>query len=433
MALSNASAQIYFNPVPQGFGAAATGGGNSIPIIVSDYASLKSNLTSAGAKVILVSGTITVPQNGIISAIISNKSLIGLPGAKLMNENQTGAGIINLKNGSNNVIIRNLIFVGPGAYDVDGNDNLTNQGGNNVWIDHCEFQDGQDSNFDNVGQADNVTISWCKFTYLKAPIPGGSGGTNDHRFSNLVGSSASDAPADGHFSITFQNNYWAEGCKERMPRARNAELHLLNNYYNTSVSGALAIGLGGGVKNSTVYVENTNFAKVSNLFKSYISTDGGTIAINYINSLFKGSAIATTSNIGIVDPPSYSYTAMATSDVETYVPDPTCGAGATLQVTTSGSISPGNCTNLATTNAVKAKLVKIYPMPVKSILNIELPQKNNGKTLVEIFSADGKKLISESFAGSDKLTLDVSQLVKGFYLGKVVIDGHVQTIKFIKD
>ena len=81
---------------------------------------------------------------------------------------------------------------------------------------------------------DNTTISWCKFTYLKPAIAGGSGGSNDHRFSDLIGSGATDFPSDGHYSITFQNCYWADGCKERMPRARNAEIHLLNCYYNTN-------------------------------------------------------------------------------------------------------------------------------------------------------------------------------------------------------
>ena len=141
-------------------------------------------------------------------------------------------------------------------------------------VDHCEFQDGTDGNFDNKGAGDNTTISWCKFTYLKPAKAGGHGGADDHRFTNLVGSSKSDFPADGHYSITFQNCYWAEGCKERMPRARKAELHLLNWYYNTTVSGSLAIGLGGGNNNTTCYVENTDFANIAGVYRNYNSTDG---------------------------------------------------------------------------------------------------------------------------------------------------------------
>ena len=166
-------------------------------------------------QVILVSGTITCSYT---SETLTNKTIIGLKGVRLVNTNQTttGSGILYLKPGSNNVIIRNLIFEGPGAYDVDGRDNLTSEC-TNLWVDHCEFQDGTDGNFDNKGAGDNTTISWCKFTYLKPAKAGGPGGADDHRFTNLVGSSKSDFPTDGHYSITFQNCYWAEGCKERMP------------------------------------------------------------------------------------------------------------------------------------------------------------------------------------------------------------------------
>lgn len=426
--------QNYYQASPEGYGAATTGGGSATPITVTDYATLKTQLTSAGAKVILVSGIITFPKDGIISAVVSNKSLIGLSGAKLVNENQTGAGILNFKTGSNNIIVRNLIFVGPGAYDVDGPDNLTNKGATNVWVDHCEFQDGQDSNFDNVGLTDKVTVSWCKFTYLKAPIPGGSGGTADHRFSNLVGSSATDAPADGHYSITFQSNYWAEGCKERMPRARNAELHLLNNYYYTSVPGALAIGLGGGINNSTVYVENTNFAKVSNVFKSYVSTDGGTIAINYANSIYNGAPVNPALNIGTVPAPTYAYTAMPVTDVQTYIPDLGCGAGATLQVATNGTITPGVCSFMGVANIEKSQNIKVYPVPVKDVLNIELPESKSGLAQIEIYSVDGKKAIHLTLQsnGSKKISINTEKLSSGVYFGTVEISGKKYSVRFIK-
>lgn len=251
---------------PQGFGAATTGGGSptaSNTVTVDTYAKLKTALTSTTTanSVILISGTIDCTYT---SVLLTNKTIIGLPGAKLRNlqitpgDSPTSAansGTLYIKAGSNNVIIRNLIFEGPGAYDVDGRDNLTNEG-TNVWVDHCEFQDGMDGNFDIKGAADNVSVSWCKFTYLKAPTAGGSGGSADHRFTNLVGSGITDFPADGRYSVTFQNCYWAEGCKARMPRARNAELHVLNCYYKTSVSEASAFGLGAGNQGTTCYVEN---------------------------------------------------------------------------------------------------------------------------------------------------------------------------------
>lgn len=334
LSLVTLRAQNYYMTSPEGFGEGTTGGGDATPVTVTSYSELVSNLTAATPRVILVSGTIEIPAGGNISDVITDKTLLGLPGARLINNSQTqsGSGILNLKNGSNNVIIRNLIFEGAGAYDTDGRDNLTADGCTNLWVDHCEFQDGVDGNYDNKGKTDNVTISWCKFTYLKPPTPGGSGGADDHRFTNLVGSSSSDAPADGHFSITFQNCYWADGCRERMPRARNAELHIVNCYYNTNVTNSLALGLGGGTNNLTCYVEKSDFAKISSVYKNY-SSDGGTVSLTFDDCL-KG-----TSDVGVVNKPTYSYSTFPVTHVAAFVPNESCGAGATLQVTAEGEIS----------------------------------------------------------------------------------------------
>ncbi|MDX6181507.1 pectate lyase [Flavobacterium sp. Fl-77] len=333
--LSPLFAHNYYIESPEGFGAKATGGSTSNPITVASYEDLVAKIKSNSPEVILVSGTITIPSGKPIQEIVTNKSIIGLPGAKLVNENQSnpGAGILYLKSGSNNVIIRNLVFIGPGSYDIDGQDNLTADC-TNLWVDHCEFQDGQDGNFDNKGKTDNVTISWCKFTYLKGAKLGGFGGADDHSFSNLIGSNKNDFPADGHYSITFKNCYWAKGCKQRMPRARNAELHILNCYFNTSESGSLAIGLGGGVKNTSCYIESTDFAKVDKVFRGYTSTDGGTVGIAFSNCR-KGPMDFGTP----VNKPSYNYTTIPLGKVEEYVTNTSCGAGATLQVSSTGVIS----------------------------------------------------------------------------------------------
>jgi pectate lyase len=335
LSFSGLNSQNYYMASPEGFGAATTGGGNVTPVTVTTYTDLKAKLKLSTPQVILISGTINFSSTELqISEVVTNKTIIGLPGARLINNKQTQAesGILNLKPGSSNVIIRNLIFEGPGAYDTDGRDNLTAEGCVNLWIDHCEFQDGTDGNFDIKSSSDNVTVSWCKFTYLKPAVPGGPGGSADHRFSNLIGSSSTDAPADGHYSVTFQNCYWAVGVKSRMPRARNAELHILNCYYNTSVSGSSALGLGGGINNLTCYVENSNFANVSTVY-SNAGGDGGTVGLacdNWIGGV---------SNVGTVAKPSYNYSVIPVNDVATYVANPTYGAGAKLDVSADGQIS----------------------------------------------------------------------------------------------
>jgi len=313
---------------PMGYGRSATGGAGGNVVTVTSISALKSALTASGASTIVVTKSITFGEGDIIKAVVTNKTLLGVKGVKLKTTARiANGGILQLNAGSNNVIIRNLIFEGPGAYDTDGNDLLQNVGCTNLWVDHCEFYDGVDGNFDNSKKADNITISYCKFGYKIAPLAGGSGGTDDHRFTNLVGSSSSDAPADGKFSVTFQFCYWGDGCKERMPRARNAELHILNCYYNTSTSSSLALGIEGGSKGTNCYVEGTNFKKINQVYKSYGS---GTQKVSFVNCLNGAS------NVGTATKPSYSYSVLSVDKVEAEV---TANAGATLTVTSDGKVS----------------------------------------------------------------------------------------------
>ncbi|WP_233741987.1 T9SS type A sorting domain-containing protein [Halpernia frigidisoli] len=425
---------------PEGFGAAATGGGNATPITVTTYTALKNalNSTTTANSVILVSGIIDCVYT---SVTLNNKTIIGLPGARLRNLQITpgnstasanASGILYIKPGSNNVIIRNLIFEGPGAYDVDGRDNLTNEG-TNVWVDHCEFQDGMDGNFDNKGAADNVSISWCKFTYLKPAIAGGSGGSADHRFTNLVGSAITDFPADGRYSITFQNNYFAEGCKARMPRARNAELHVLNCYYKTSVSGASAIGLGAGNSGTTCYVENTNFEQITNI-STPVNEGTGTTSVKFAGSI-KGTSGADVTGLdqGTALKPTYAYTTMPVADVATSVSNATCGAGATLQVSSAGVIS-SSCAPLATNEVLSQLGLKYYPSIVKDILNIDFLDKSSGKTDLKFYSVTGQKALSVSkkINSGEKLNLNLGNLPAGVYICNVTRNEKSTSFKFIK-
>jgi pectate lyase len=421
--------QDYYMATPQGYGAATTGGGDATPITVTTWAALRTQMQSSGSKVILVSGVLTVPANQQLRAVITNKSLIGLPGAKLISNTQVhpGGGIIYLRPGSNNVIIRNLIFEGPGAFDIDGEDLLTADGCINLWVDHCEFQDGLDGNFDIKGLTDNVTVSWCKFTYLKPPIPGGSGGSNDHRFSNLVGSGSNDAPADGHFSVTFQNCYWATGCRERMPRARNAQLHILNCYYNTGVTNARALGLGGGVNNTTCYVENTNFSGITNVYTNYPG-DGGTVSLSFNNS------INSAANIGTVPVPNYTTTAIPVNEVISYLTDVTCGSGATLNVSSIGVITPNNCTFLSVEEVENENNIRFYPSLVKDVLHIGFVNDMFGKAKVTIYNVSGQQVFtySKQMTADELMNLNLEKLDRGIYVCKIQVNEKSAFKKFIK-
>jgi pectate lyase len=443
--LYNASAQNYYMSNPEGFGAAATGGGTptvSNTVTVSTYSALSAALssTSTANSVILVSGTIDCVYT---SVLLTNKTIIGLPGARLRNNQITvgdsptsaaNSGILYIKSGSNNVIIRNLIFEGPGAYDVDGRDNLTNEG-RNIWVDHCEFQDGMDGNFDIKGQADNTTVSWCKFTYLKPAIAGGSGGSADHRFTNLVGSGIDDMPSsDGRFSVTFKNCYWAEGCKARMPRARNAELHVLNCYYKTSVSGASAVGLGAGNSGTTCYVENCNFETIATI-SSPVTEGTGTTSVKF-DGCTKGTTPTAVTGLDKLTAvkPTYAYTLLPVANVATYVGNASCGAGATLQVSATGVISTA-CPNLGIEDYA-LNGVKLYPTAVNDIINIELLDAISGEATIAIYSITGGKVLATSkknVSSNDKFSVNVAALTKGIYLCTIKIGKASTTLKFIKE
>jgi pectate lyase len=315
-------------------------------------------------------------------------------------------------------IIRNLIFEGPGAYDVDGKDLLTNTGCTKLWVDHCEFYDGVDGNFDNSNSADNITISWCKFGYKKPPKSGGSGGSNDHRFSNLVGGSSSDYPADNRYSITFQYCYWADGCKQRMPRARNAQLHILNCYVNTSVSGSTAIGLEAGNKGTDCYVENSNYEKVAKVSDcSY----GGTPNLTMKNCIKGTSGTAVTDKNGTtVSPPAYTYTALPVSQVKAAVTG-SCGAGATLNVTAAGEIS-SPCSSPTSDEAIEINKATFIQTENQLLV------RGVDVAYVVIYTSSGS-IVSHQ----DNADINITFLSSGFYVAQITTnDGQVFSRKFIK-
>ena len=321
----NAVAVNYCASTPWGYGASATGGGNASPTLVKNESELKTALKSNN-KVIVITQDITVENQ--ISTDKSNLTITALPGKKLISTGQTKSvsGILYLK--GSNIILRNLTFEGPGAYDCDGKDNLTLTGAQNVWVDHCDFQDGCDGNFDINGYADNITVTWCRFRYLKAPKAGGSGGSDDHRYSNLLGSSEYDKPADGTYNITYGYCWWDEGCRERMVRCRNCELHFLNCYWNSSVSNCYV-----GPQNAKCYFEGCTFAGKANSAKNIFKSYGGTNACIFVNCI--GNL---PSNSGSVAAPTYSYDQLSAAEAKALVIN-ACGAGATLTVTEQAVVS----------------------------------------------------------------------------------------------
>ena len=338
-------------------GTTVTGGGSATPTLVKSVSELKSALNKGKNKVIIITQNLTFTsmlsvQDG------SNVTLMALPGVKLTSEKQdaTNSGILYVKRFSN-LIIRNITFVGPGAYDCDGNDLLCFENVTKAWVDHCDFQDGCDGNFDNKGGTDNITVSWCRFHYLKAPKAGGSGGADDHRFTNLLGSSSSDKPSDGTYNFTWAYCWWDEGCKERMVRCRNCELHFLNCYWNSSVANYYV-----GPENAKCYFEGCTFAGKANSAKNIFKSYGGTNACKFVNCV--GNL---PSNSGSVNAPSYAYDKLSATDAKNYVTNSSCGAGATLTINTKGEIG-SSCDGGSTPTPDPDPQPGLDPTPVTSDL-----------------------------------------------------------------
>jgi len=131
-----------------------------------------------------------------------------------------------------NIIIRNIRFEGPGAVDVGGDDLLTATATTHLWVDHCDFLDGMDANFDINSRSDFITVSWCTFSYTDRAYV--------HMNTNLVG--ASDNPKQGidNLNVTYANCIWGKGCNQRMPMARFGTIHVLNCLYDCEGNSAAA-------------------------------------------------------------------------------------------------------------------------------------------------------------------------------------------------
>lgn len=162
-----------------------------------------------------------------------------------------------------NVIVRNLRF--SDAYDhftawdpLDGElgewnadyDTLSLRGARRVWVDHCAFDDGDrpdhqerivfgrrqqrhDGLLDLTHGSDLVTISWNRFS--------------GHDKTMLIGGSDKHVGDAGKLRVTLHHNLFVD-IKERAPRVRFGQVHVVNNLYLARPDGpygfGYAIGLG---------------------------------------------------------------------------------------------------------------------------------------------------------------------------------------------
>ena len=226
-------------------------------------------------------------------------------------ESYRNSGILQLK-GANNIIIRNITFQGPGSIDVGGSDLIASiDGAKNIWVDHCAFLDGMDGNFDITQKSDFHTVSWCIFRYTNRSYM--------HQNTNLIGSS--DSESTGYLNTTFAFNWWATGCKQRMPMGRVGKIHMLNNYFSSTTASNCI----NPRKNSEFLIEGNYFAKGVKNFYSQSGAKAVTWADN--NYSVETNQLGTPESFGSTVTVPYNYTVATTEDVPDAVQE---YAGATL-------------------------------------------------------------------------------------------------------
>lgn len=270
-----------------------TGGKGKSEVTVDNATDLKT-YAKAGNKIIYVKpGTYMGPIE-----VGSNVTIYGYQGAVIA---QPTTGSAMKLSGSNNVIIRNLVFKGIGAHDDDDEDCLqVNHESKNVWIDHVDIYDGHDGNLDITNASDYVTISWTKFSYTSA--------STGHQFSNLIGNSKTKTTDRGHLNVTIHHTWWADGVVERMPRVRFGKVHVANNLFdskNASYCVRAAI-------EANIRIEKNVFIGVQKALDLYTS-DGAITAAQMIDN-YEENVKKQQAGTGTAFTPPYS---MSLTDVST--------------------------------------------------------------------------------------------------------------------
>ncbi|MFJ7966389.1 polysaccharide lyase family 1 protein [Streptomyces sp. NPDC096324] len=281
---------------PVGFGAGTTGGGGATAVTVTTLAAFKTAVTGDTAKVVKVSGLISLSGQVDIG---SNTTVLGVGSASGF----TGGGL-RLKKVTN-VVVRNLNISKPVA-PADG---ITVQASTKVWIDHNAFSSDRDHDkdyydglVDITHASDYVTVSWNTF--------------KDHYKGSLVGHSDNNASEDtGHLRVTYHHN-WFNNVNSRIPSLRFGTGHFYDNYVvgaDTAVHSRMGAQL---------FVEN-------NVFRSTavaVTTNRDSDVDGYVNLSGNdlGGAATEISQVGTFTKPPYGYTAEPASTVIASV---TSGAG----------------------------------------------------------------------------------------------------------
>ena len=191
---------------------------------------------------------------------------------------------------STNVIFRNLKF-GTACKKCD---TVAIDESTKVWVDHCDFssagltggKDDYDGLLDVTHAADDVTISWNKFS--------------NHWKGSLVGHSDSNAGEDtGKLHVTYHHNYFTN-VNSRLPSLRFGTAHVYSNCYENIPTSGVNSRMGAIARVENNYFLNVQLAMVTDLDSDIEGS------IQNIGNVLAGSTTTRITKAGSLSVP-YSY------------------------------------------------------------------------------------------------------------------------------
>ncbi|MCQ2219983.1 MAG: hypothetical protein MJZ12_01245 [Prevotella sp.] len=305
------------------------------------------------------------------------------------------AGIFQINQTCENVIIRNLTFEGPGAVDIDGVDLVYNAYATHLWIDHCTFIDSQDGALDTRG--DYATYTWNKFYYTERSY--------SHAYTCGLGWVSNHSTV---LHVTWGCNEWGKGCQRRLPQGDDCFLHLVNNYHNCP-GNSVGMTINSYAK---ALVEN-NYAAAG--VNSPLTGSGDK---RYIFA--RDNSFASASNTSEIVMP-YQYSKFENKLVPSVL-EGTHGAGATLD---DGYFMPG-----AKKSAISNETFGFYSesfdvlvgnannLPIKNLLGARYTLSSSNTDVVTI---DGDK-VKGIAAGTATITATVDDEVYGSFTATITIN-----------
>ena len=343
-----------------------TGGAGGEVVVAENFSQLQAYLQSTKPYIILVKNDITTGITAYVDALSTGKLCDKQDGSEgvattygeriMVADNKTLIGIANDKGEAplfsritfvilraSNVIIRNCRFTMNGAPILksgenkivawregaqkevgdpdcigmqadDGGDDAKKYYGGHIWIDHCEFFNGNAANkdrYDGLIDCKN-NIRWLTYSYNLF---------HDHDKACLLGKGNSDV-FEGERTISMHHNYFKDIQGSRLPKQRGSFLHYLNNYMNGCQDGwdlevkAVSYAEACYFKNSKAPILVTDKSGSNN--KINICTDDG-YGIVYDNC----SRVIKTPSAGITyknEPAKYDKEFDISSFIDTWVP-----------------------------------------------------------------------------------------------------------------